>query len=911
VNGTSVANEQQMIESVLEYSRNLENQKKFSSKILEIRIESATAPELTFVDVPGLITSKEEKYKYDRIQLEKITAKFLNKRRQNRFQYMPVLVRTVEDEEHEQHLAKKIVTEIINKYPAPDMSKRINWLNETVFIVNKFDKQCNRGSAGDLIRYMNRCCEYGRTVITMLNPNQEMTGQMNYEDLASFVRRVPSEERAKWHAIWHTFALDDNLPELKNMCANICGVSKMNEIIATKMCEIVRRILPDIERQLDETTRRKNLELEQISLQIGNCDPIRLKQSVTKFNNRFLNYLQNFYAGNLGQQLKDERKTWSEEIQLFHESQYFEKILVNDWYHNGYERSPQALLKLLAENQSENDLSISINMGLVGGPSLERIVDVWSTMVGFMHFPVYSDEDIHNAKHTFDDTKQANMWSSVKSVVLDSIQYFEQACHWLAEMVRYRLKTDAELVFEYAIEQEFGYIGNVGPSQSSVLHNYSRKNRGSSGNNTNNSKNNVRNRHRTLRIRGRTHFPHLTNAKKMKKLSKVSGENSNNNSNNNSNSNNNNNNNSNSPESGNRSSPSAPAVLDIASLDSMIDMPMRRLLERGLRSYKKEIDLILDEFISVAQVVPGDHAQILDKMYCENNINLGGYIHWVLRRSQNLLQSSNPLWPRKQKQLMYNNNNNSNQQNKANNVPGSVNNNRQRNHSNNNNNLMINNENDENDENKMQGNDENADGDNINNSGHDFGENSDIGNSVNNIDQQQLQSYGPIADVQYFRSIYGREINHPIAFNAMQFNCDIIRKLAHAFWIGIKHFVTRDIQQKFFHRVMAPIKHSKLRDDRISNAIQCGTERRELDACMMRLMALTGISRDAMQELVNKAPIHIAKDIAQMEPEEIAEVYGVDRRKLIELQSLKLDQLKQFKILKKNALEKISQIKQR
>merc|ERR1712154_737448 len=55
-----------------------------------------------------------------------------------------------------------------------------------------------------------------------------------------------------------------------------------------------------------------------------------------------------------------------------------------------------------------------------------------------------------------------------------------------------------------------------------------------------------------------------------------------------------------------------------------------KLLQRSLRDYKKEIDVIIDEFISVACAAPKDKAQILDTQICEETMNIGKLISHLL-----------------------------------------------------------------------------------------------------------------------------------------------------------------------------------------------------------------------------------------------------------------------------------------
>eukprot|EP00483_Globobulimina_turgida_P003596 UN03602 len=57
---------------------------------------------------------------------------------------------------------------------------------------------------------------------------------------------------------------------------------------------------------------------------------------------------------------------------------------------------------------------------------------------------------------------------------------------------------------------------------------------------------------------------------------------------------------------------------------------MRKLLQATLRDYKKEIDRIIDNFASLACDVPINRAKILDKLLCEETINIGRLVHKML-----------------------------------------------------------------------------------------------------------------------------------------------------------------------------------------------------------------------------------------------------------------------------------------
>eukprot|EP01083_Nonionella_stella_P147402 464982_1 len=56
----------------------------------------------------------------------------------------------------------------------------------------------------------------------------------------------------------------------------------------------------------------------------------------------------------------------------------------------------------------------------------------------------------------FDCTKQSHFWLIVRNVVLDAVKHLVAASTYLGEMLRYKLKENADIVFEYTLLQEFG-----------------------------------------------------------------------------------------------------------------------------------------------------------------------------------------------------------------------------------------------------------------------------------------------------------------------------------------------------------------------------------------------------------------------------------------------------------------------
>ena len=73
----------------------------YTEDIIEVRIESSQVPELTFVDLPGLIKGDNEAFAKAKRQLDELTTFFLHETNPDgSYRYMPILVREPVDVEH-------------------------------------------------------------------------------------------------------------------------------------------------------------------------------------------------------------------------------------------------------------------------------------------------------------------------------------------------------------------------------------------------------------------------------------------------------------------------------------------------------------------------------------------------------------------------------------------------------------------------------------------------------------------------------------------------------------------------------------------------------------------------------------------------------------------------------------------
>eukprot|EP01084_Bolivina_argentea_P314135 544102_1 len=527
VNGQSCKDEADLTNKTLQITNKYEEKGIFSKDIIEVRIESAQVPELTFVDLPGLIKGNAEKWATAKRQLDELTAHFLHDTNPDTsYRYIPILVREPVDVEHDTHFEVEYIDNLVEKY-GHGRKKRINWREDTLFIVNKFDKQINRSPASSLIEYMKYCSEYGTTVLTIMNAKGKNTANMTQQELNQFVLTVETDEESKWAEVIHEFTKmdDENLHELKQLKQERAGVSKMNEILAERMCDIVKRILPSVERQLDLAEAVKRNEIAGIMKQIDMCDPQKLKGQCITFNNKFLKYLREFYNGALALKVdKKWKKSWSKEVDDFHIMSNASGAGSSQWK---YEIQPSKLTNLLSKLQNKDrpaELLSLIRMELLASAAINRIIDAWIAQVAYMSFPTYTDEDIVNISGAFEQTRQPELWLSIRNIVLDATSHITDAAKYLGEMLRYKLKENADVIFEFTLIKEFG---------------------------TTDLNNN--------------------------------------------------------------------AII--------------KLLQRTLRDYKSEVDNIINEYITVASVVPEDQARILDKQFCEETINIGKLIYKLLNPS--------------------------------------------------------------------------------------------------------------------------------------------------------------------------------------------------------------------------------------------------------------------------------------
>merc|ERR1712176_996412 len=88
--------------------------------------------------------------------------------------------------------------------------------------------------------------------------------------------------------------------------------------------------------------------------------------------------------------------------------------------------------------------------------SISRIESFWSIMVSMMQFPHYATPDIKNSRGDYAAREKSDTWTIVRNIVLNAVHHLKIAAAFLGEMIRYKLKEDADMIFDYTLQREFG-----------------------------------------------------------------------------------------------------------------------------------------------------------------------------------------------------------------------------------------------------------------------------------------------------------------------------------------------------------------------------------------------------------------------------------------------------------------------
>eukprot|EP01083_Nonionella_stella_P155565 502673_1 len=451
VNGIECKNQQELTLKCMQITEQLEKDDKFTNIIIEVRIESKDVADLTFVDLPGLITSPDEKWKEIKPQLDQMTADFLEEHNPDgSYRYIPIVVIAAQDAEHDKKAEVNHIDGLV--------TQRLSWQTEALFIINKFDLQINRAPASKLIEYIKHCRRLGQSVITMMNTKEGNPATMQYNELSAFVANVSRNEKSKWKDAFDGFAKlnDEDLSTLKQLVSEVCGVDKMNDILSQKMVDIVTKILPSIQNKLKLAEKEKQKHISDLIKQIALCDPSKLKDQCMKFNNRFLMNLRRYYSGMGIPHLNGKHhKTFEQQMSDIRAN----KGQLDQWTHY---IDPAKFRQLLLKSERKekggrtDELIDSLSMPLIGSAAILRNIDAWTAMVYHMAFPKYTKADIKNICGAFDACQQPGLWTSVRNVVSHASKLLQDSCEWFAGLMQETLHRDADIIFEYTLVQVFG-----------------------------------------------------------------------------------------------------------------------------------------------------------------------------------------------------------------------------------------------------------------------------------------------------------------------------------------------------------------------------------------------------------------------------------------------------------------------
>merc|ERR1712176_1717635 len=88
--------------------------------------------------------------------------------------------------------------------------------------------------------------------------------------------------------------------------------------------------------------------------------------------------------------------------------------------------------------------------------SINRIRHIWAIMVSLMKLPTISCVDIMNSTGLFEASERLGTWTIARNIVLEACKHLSDAVFFLGDMIRYKLKEDADMIFDYTWEREFG-----------------------------------------------------------------------------------------------------------------------------------------------------------------------------------------------------------------------------------------------------------------------------------------------------------------------------------------------------------------------------------------------------------------------------------------------------------------------
>lgn len=496
VNGQEMKDQEEQVQAVINCMQKLKEKSEFTTNILELRVESHDIPNLVFIDMPGLIKKdNENKYKQWKADLDHITKTFLSEKSSDNitYKYIPVFVKecidSLNDNDDDIHYIDNLL-----------YNTRPDWKNDTLFVFNKFDKNCNYEKASDYMEYIKSLSRYGDTIITVSNPENKNPSQLLLKDLQSYYQNVIEIEEQWWqHKIISPLRTKndfqcDNLIKLKK---KYCGVKLLKRKLHNKMCDVVKKVLPNIEEQI---MKRENFFINKVRQLKNELEKIKkpndIQQEISEFNDHFLENIREFYECRWEECSHDSLKyglKWTEEMKEFEiylhkcdnnnhnhkHHNYYNKLndKINDnifdnndniihiisalnW-HKLYFISNINLLKKLFQHGNRNDLIEKMDMKLQGRAAMNRFIDYWIAMICYMKFPNYSKQDIENFKKPYDCTIQDYEWSTARNMVSKATNSIKDGARYFSQYFRWKFQYDGQIIFQNTLTQRFGEIYDI------------------------------------------------------------------------------------------------------------------------------------------------------------------------------------------------------------------------------------------------------------------------------------------------------------------------------------------------------------------------------------------------------------------------------------------------------------------
>ena len=160
----------------------------------------------------------------------------------------------------------------------------------------------------------------------------------------------------------------------------------------------------------------------------------------------------------------------------------------------------------------------------------------------------------------------------------------------------------------------------------------------------------------------------------------------------------------------------------------------------------------------------------------------------------------------------------------------------------------------------------------------------------------------------YYRTLYPAKQDYE--FN-MKYENDVhlIYNLARVQWAAVKHHVISSVQQQMSHRIMKEITFQSGKEQ-FSEATLRGFDRPQVSNIINKLTKRTNIPASHFELLIEQAPIPASKAVMQMTDDELLSIYGAELKEKQKLYQELVQEYKEFLDAKKIAELKIEEVKE-